>query len=74
MVYSFKWRNGVKTCDPCGRDEHYASAVSNQKSDGRLTKDRCSSAECPWKYPDSTSEEMLARVAELEAKYSMWRL
>lgn len=65
MTHSFKMRNGVRTCDPCGRDEHGHCASS-----GTTTPMPCADANCPFKNPDGTPEAFAARVAELQARYA----
>ena len=68
MTYDFKMRHGVKTCEPCGRDEagYCASSSTRQTS--------CADARCPFKNPDHTSAAFAARVAELTARFSLWRV
>lgn len=66
MTHGFKTRRGVKTCDPCGRDEEGRCASSG------TTQPACSDARCPWKDPDGTPEAMSARVAELESKFNVF--
>ncbi len=65
MTYDFKLRNGVQTCEPCGRDAQGYCASSK-------TKGGCLDANCPFKNPDDTPSAFARRVEELKAKYDLW--
>lgn len=71
MTYNFKTRNGVRTCDPCGKDEREATMAKPARGSIAGTVMGCSDARCPFKHPDDTPEAFAARVAELKAKWGV---
>jgi hypothetical protein len=75
MTYDFKWRNGVKLCEICSKTkEEFEKRIPITGIPDLFNDNSCSDARCPWKNPDMTPSAMDRRVAELEDKYSMWRL
>lgn len=65
MVYDFKIRNGVRTCDPCGRDEQYAKGKNPVGME-------CVDANCPFKNRNIT--ETAEELAERYARFDYWRV